>query len=1103
MFVGRGRELAELLDALGDAVAGRGSLVLLAGEPGIGKSRLAGELATRAGGRGLRVVWGRCWEAGGAPAHWPWVQVLRSTIRGRDARTVREWLGPGAVDVAQMLPEVRDLVPDLGEPPTVDPDSARFQLFDSTAVFLRSAAAAEPLVIIIEDLHAADTASILLLRYLAGQLGDIHALVVGTYRDIELTPDHPLRAALPHLERESTTRRFELGGLSEPDVAAFLAAGTGLEDATGLVSSLHRETNGNPLFLQEAVRLLATEGRLRGGGPVHVEVPAGVRAVIGRRLDHLDDPCRDLLSAASVLGNEFTVEALRRLAGLGHEEVLDLLDQAVEAGLVAPVQGTLGRFRFAHDLVRVTLYEEHTPTNRMRLHRRAAEALEEVYANDPEPHLAELARHYYEAAPLGDAAVATDTARRAGESAALSLAYEDASRLYGMAVQAAELGGLTDREDLGELVLALGDAQARSGDQQTAKGTFLRVAESARRTRAGRLLARAALGYGGRLGWARAGSDQHLVPLLRDAIAELGGQDDRLRIRLLSRLACALRSSPDRGPSDDHSREAVELARSLGDPASLAVALSGRCWATFWPENTDERLELAVELVRVVAEVDDAELMFEAHQVMGMFLLERGAVAEGGAEIEAMVRAAEELRQPAQEWAGLPIQTAIALLQGDLRRAEDLTSREPTPGRPAVLEEGLSLASAHQIHRFLLYREQGRLAELEASTRAAAARFPWYPFHKAALACLLLELGHEAEARPVFAELAADEFRALYRDNEWLFAASLTAEACAGLGAAVAAGVLYEQLLPFEGRHAMAFPEGSVGAVDRYLGLLATTMGRRDDAERHLSRAIEVNERMGARAWQAHAEHDLAVVLVDRDRPGDRERAAELLSTSLRTARELGMSALEARLTSAGGEEAPEPAGHADLTRPVFRREGEYWSVVFEGDAFRLRDSKGLRYLATLLAAPGREVHALDLIGAEAGAEPERAAIGDAGEVLDPQAKAAYRRRLEELREDVEEAESWNDPERAARAREELDFLARELAVATGLGGRDRRSASASERARVNVTRAIKAALGRIAEHSPALGRHLETTVRTGAFCSYSPDSRLPVRWQLSSVRPD
>lgn len=634
------------------------------------------------------------------------------------------------------------------------------------------------------------------------------------------------------------------------------------------------------------------------------------------------------------------------------------------------------------------------------------------------------------------------------------------------------------------------------GELWSARETFLSAAAIARRLGAADMLGRAVLGYGGRVTYARVGDDPHLIPLLQDALVLLGGSDDRLRVRLLTRLACALRSSPDREHPAALSQQAVDVARRLGDPLTLGYALRGKCFATWWPENAQERLDIASEVLRIATEVDDGELMVEAHLARYAALADQGAMGQARAELAPLVRIAEELRQPAQQWVGWALRCQLALLEGQYGLAEDLIPLGLEADQPATpIRDNVAAA---RCHLFMLRREQGRVGEVEDLIRSSMVEFPWYPLNRAALACLLLDLERIDEARTVFEDLARNDFEALYRDNEWLLGMSLASEACSLLGDAASAAILYDQLVPFAGRQAIGFGEGSVGAVDRYLGLLATTMGRLDDAERHLGEGIEMNERMGSRPWAAHTRHDLARMLLARDGPGDRDRAAQLLGAALATARELGMTALEAKVEPLVTPTADAPASLEPATgRWVFRREGEYWSVAFEGDAFRLHDSKGLRYLAALLAAPGREIHALDLVGGEEGAEPERGLIGDAGEILDPQAKAAYRRRMEELREDLEEAEAWNDPERAARARQEMEFLARELAGAVGLGGRDRKAASAAERARVNVTRAIRSALGRIAEHSQSLGRHLDSTLRTGTFCSYVPDSRLPPAWHL------
>jgi len=1117
IFVGRERELQELQLGLDDAASGRGRLFLLAGEPGIGKSRLADELAMRARDAGYPVLLGRGWEDAGAPPYWPWVQALRSYVRGTDPAEVRRQMGSGAGDIAQMLPELRDLFPDLSAPPETESESARFQLFDSTTTLLRNAALSRPLLVVLDDLQAADTPSILFLRFLATQLSEMRILVVATYRDVALTPDHPLTSAIAELSREPITRLLTLPGLQASAVGQFLGAAAGLTPHAHLVSAVWRETKGNPLFVGEAVRLLSAEGRMNDVADLpslRVAVPASIRGVIARRIGHLGDASARALAFGAAIGPEFNVEVLRRVADYDADELLDLLDEAVRAGLLMPVTGAPGRFRISHDLVRETLYDDLAPGSRVRLHRRIAEVLEELYGDSPDAHLAEMAFHFFEGVQGGElasgpedkegfGAKATAYARRAGEQASRSLAYEEAARLLRMALAVLDMRAKPDEEMRTEILLALGDAEARAGELEGSRATFLEAATIARRTGNPGHLARAALGYGGRLPWLRPGRDTRLIPLLQDALVLLGGNDERLRARLLTRLACAYRSSPDkREQSATLSRQGLDLARQLDDPATLSYALGGSYWATWWPENSERRLEVAEEMVAVAEAVGDDERIVDAHLMLFMSHCELGHMAEARDTLEDVRRLSHELRQPAQLWLGVSPHALVALMEGDFELAEELLSRElewTSPITPLRDE-----TSASRVHLFLLRREQRRLAEVEAAVRASVEEFPWYPLHRAALACVLLDLGREGEARVVFNDLAQNEFGALYPDNEWLLGVTLASDACSELGDAVAAEVLYHQLTPFTGRHAVGFAEGSLGAVDRYLGLLAATMGRLEDAERHLAEAIRLNERMGARPWTAHSQHDLARLLLLRDASGDRDRAEELERAALETARTLGMSALEARIAVAGRPESREasPPGAAG----VFRREGEYWTVVFGGTTVQIRDTKGMRHLARLLKEPGKEFHALDLARSEVGteiraapadAELESDALGDAGARLDPEAKAAYRRRLDDLGEEQAEAERFDDPERAAKAREEMEFLVSELAGAVGLGGRDRKAASAAERARLSVTRAIRAALKRIGEENPDLGKHFEATVRTGTYCSYKPDPRVPMSWQI------
>ena len=884
-FVGRERELAELVAGLDDACAGRGRLFLLVGEPGIGKSRLAEELTAHARTRGARILIGRCWEAGGAPAYWPWVQSLRAYVREAEPDALRAQLGAGATDLAQIVPELRDLLPDLPEPPPLESEAARFRLFDAATEFLRTASESRPIVLVLDDLHAADAPSLLLLRFLARQLGSTRLLLLGAYRDVDPIPGQPLTEMLVEVAREPGTRRLLLGGLSQRDVAEYVALTTSEIAAPELVAALSDETEGNPLFVGEIVRLLSFEGiQAESSAEVRLAVPQSVREVIVRRLSHLSEECRRLLVSACVMGREFALDALARMGGVSENELLDTLDEAMAARVVSDSPEGPGRLRFTHVLIRDALYDGLTTAGRVRLHRLAVEALEALYGEEPGAHLAELAHHCIAGRDFDRG---FQYARRAGDRALALLAYEEAARLYESGLDALELADPQDQRARCGLLLGIGEAEARAGNTPVAKRAFLEAAGIARRLGLARELGRAAAGYGGRFMWARAAGDDRLVPLLEEGLAALGDEDVELRARLLARLAGVLRDEHSRGRRDRLSREAVELARRSGNSAALAYALDGRAASISAPDTVPECLALATELREVAERIGDTERVANALDHLRTALVTAGDLRGAEATLTVESRIADDLRQPVALWQVYSARAMLALAAGRLSEAEELVPRAFAFGEHVIPAVAIPV---YRLQRLALCDFQGRLEDVLPTIGDLVDEYPTRPAFRCASTHLHARLGRVPEAKRALDELARDNCSALPFDQEWLYGMSLLAETSALLSDTDSATVLYRLLVPWAALNAGDHPEGIRGALSRYLGLLAMTTRRHDEAEQHFEDALTMNTRMGARPWLAHTQTDYARLLWHaRACPGDRQRAQRLVDAALGIYRELGM----------------------------------------------------------------------------------------------------------------------------------------------------------------------------------------------------------------------
>jgi DNA-binding SARP family transcriptional activator len=892
-LIGRERELAMLTTVLERALTGTGALVLVGGEPGIGKSRLAEALAAAADERGARVAVGRSWEAGGAPPFWPWVQALRSYLRDAEPGVLREHVARAGPELVAILPELRELLPDLPPPGALDSPDTRFRLFESVASFLTSASRDEPLALFLDDLHAADATSLLLLRFVAASLADARVLIVGCYRDTEAGP--ALTETLAELAREPVVERVTLRGLGKRDVAQLLESVIGATPDDELAARVHAETQGNPLYAGEIARLLASEGATALTGGV-LPIPEGVREAIRRRLQRQSESCRDLLILASVLGREFDLATIVEVGGLDVDALLATLEEAATARLIGNVPGTAERLRFSHILVRDTLYDDLPAPRRLRLHRRAGEAIEALHSGNPGPHVAELAHHFIAAGSLGTEK-AGEYAERAGHAAAAQHGYEEAAGYYALALELLERRATPDAGTRCDLLLALGEVLSRAGSGADAKEALRRAAAIAEERGWHDRLARAALAYGGRFAWARASTDPALVPILEGALEAVGGRDAPARARLLARLAAAIRDEASRERRVALAEEAVDIARRSDDLVTLAYALEGYWVAAEGADPAREGLAIGNQLIALGEQLGDKERVFTGHDFrLNAFwkLADRAGV---DVEVESLTRLADDLRQPAQSWHVGSSRTMLALMEGRLEDAEQLIAQTRAAGERA---EGWNAVVSQRLQLFVLRREQGRLAEIDDTIRRSVHEYPTLMRFRCALAHLHAELADEPAARAALDDLLSLDLGREHLDAEWLFSMSLLPNVCSFLADEDAAATLYALLAPCDGLYTEAPIEATFGAMARGLGVLATTLGRFDDAQRHFEAAIAAERGMGARPWLAHAQHDMAAMLLTRGGPGDGSTARSLLGDALTTYRALGMQPWAARASALG-----------------------------------------------------------------------------------------------------------------------------------------------------------------------------------------------------------
>jgi hypothetical protein len=1072
MFVGRDRELAELDHGLDDALRGHGQLFLISGEAGIGKTRLCDEIALHASDRGLNVRWGRCWEVGGAPAYWPWIQLLRSLLREHGdlplAPHTRETL-------ARLLPELGTTSASTGEP---DSAEQRFQLFDAVTCTLRQAASGAAILVILDDLHAADPSSLALLLFVARELRELRVCLVCTLRAREASLTTDAREVLSRISREAHT--LEVSRFSPDEVRAMLHARSGdVDDST--LQSIFRATEGLPLFVAEVARARPSAGNW--------VLPETIRAALHTRITAVPQPLREVLEAAAVLGRETSRATLAALCRHTAAQLQPQLSAALAAGIV--VEPEPGLVAFSHALLREAIYREIPDDRRYELHDRAADLLERAQA--AETGRGEIANHLLAALPRVGAERALTGSLRAAERALRTYAFEDAAAILEQALAALVASEIAPRLHC-EVLLVLGEAQIRA--HRDGRPACLRAAELARELADPTLLSRAGLALGAEIWAGRV--NPTLVALLEESRRALPGAPSALRARVLARLAGALQPALDPLQPVALAREAIAMARTLDDEASLRIVLHGAGSALVDYAPIDERLNVDHQTLALAEAARDWPLAFRARLRLFFDHLQRGTWAAADTALAGCESLADRLRRPGVRW---NVALMSALRSDSLGNFEAGAAKRTEAHALMGRDEDESRRGPTTLHTFalaLLRHDHERLSDVVPVSLAAAL-----PVELAGpMQALLLAVCHSRSGRHEQAQrlVSQIDLHAPSIKNE-LMPLHLLSDVCTLSQLREPAAVLESHLRAFDDQIVSwgVFGFGVFGPVAGLRAALLGVLERFDEAFAEFSLATQRARQLGARPALARTLYDHARALTLRGHDGDHALAHSMLDEATDLVRTLGMpalavwtEALRARLVAGGGAISLGPASQpveparalASLRAVTFslEREADVWRITHGARSFRLKHSRGLAMLAQLVERPGREVHALAL-----GSDGDAGELGDAGGAIDVQAVRAYRERIEALRERERTAETLADADAADRARTEIDQLAQHLSAALGLGGKERKAASAAERARVNAQRRIKDAIQRIAHEDPELGRYLSLCVRTGTFSMFQP----------------
>lgn len=882
-LAGRGEELAALRRTLEEARLGSAQLALVGGEPGIGKTRLVAEFADGAAACGVDVLVGRCVDGPGV-SYQPFVDALAADVAATPDASLAARLGDDAGELSRLLPALALRTGRQPAPASVSPELDQHRLFNAVAGWLTAAAAQGPLMVVLEDLHAATRPTWLLLAHVARTVWTARLLVVATYRDTgDQLPDE-LADMLGELTRSPNATRLALGGLDRAAVGELVGADAALPVPADWADAIHSVTAGHPLFVEE---LLAALPRDRPAGPqrlaAHLGIPRGVDELVAARLRRLGPATTEWLDQAAVAGEHFDFTEATHAAGLTEDQALDAAGEATGARLIIPA-GADEAYAFTHALTRDALLARLTPSRRMRLHARLAVTVEARHADDPTRVASRLVHYYAAAGAAGDAAKTRRYALAAGDAAMAQRAYDDAAAFY---QDAAHLTDASDDEERCEMLTRLARAQAHAGHPDR-DATLHQAADLALGLADPQRIVDAALagsrGFGSQVG----GVDQKRVGMLRRAVATVPACHPGPRAVLLALLASELIYRADLAERRQLTDEALTLARHHGDPLALAQILALRQLPILHPATLADRLPETKELIDRADQLDDPVVRVLAQTFHYCTVLEIGDRRQADSAADEAVRLAEDLGHPAIQAFITMLGSGRELLWGDLDHADQISKRYRTLAHSAHTDD---IESGYLAQQFVLHRERGRLSAFLPLLDQALESYGTLAAWHAAAATAWWLTGHHDRALQTLDRYAADAFAGVPHDHLWTVALCLFADCVCLADRHDAARALLDRLAPYHDRLAVE-PAAPHGAVAHYLGLLATTIEEWDQAAAYLDQAAATHHRLRAARWHNRTRLAQARLLTRRNAPGDGAQAERLLHTVHAKARALGQPGL-------------------------------------------------------------------------------------------------------------------------------------------------------------------------------------------------------------------